>query len=125
MKFAHLHTHTIFSIKDATAKSKDYVRLIHEYNSKSEHEIIALAASEHGNLFSMCKHYEACVTPLPNDPDKKTIKPLIANEIYHVDDLSKVSEYSYKERYHMPLIAKDDVGLKNLVKITTHSGINK
>lgn len=125
MKFAHLHTHTIFSIKDATAKSKDYVRLIHEYNSKSEHEIIALAASEHGNLFSMCKHYEACVTPLPNDPDKKTIKPLIANEIYHVDDLSKVSEYSYKDRFHMPLIAKDDIGLRNLIKITTHSGINK
>lgn len=73
----------------------------------------------------MVRSYQACSTPLPNDPNKKTIKYIVGNEVYHVDDLSKASEYTYKERYHLPLFAKDDDGLKNLFKITTHSGLNK
>lgn len=49
MRYAPLHNHTVFSIKDATAQPKDYVKVIHEYNnSQSEHEIIALGISEHG-----------------------------------------------------------------------------
>ena len=49
MEFAHLHNHTIYSIKDATAKPEDYVRVIHEYNtSQDEHKIVALAITEHG-----------------------------------------------------------------------------
>lgn len=124
MRYAPLHNHTIFSIKDAIAHPEGYVNRIHEYNrSQDEHEIVALAVSEHGNMFSTVRAHVACNNP--NGKDKRTLKPIYANEIYHVDDLSKAKEYKYDERYHLLLLAKDDEGLKNLIKITTHSGLNK
>lgn len=48
MRYAPLHDHTIYSVKDATAKPVDYVKRIHEYNdSQTEHEMVALAITEH------------------------------------------------------------------------------
>lgn len=126
MRCAILHCHTVFSIKDATAQPEGYVKRIHEFNrSQDEHEIVAIAITEHGNMFSTVRNHMACVNPIPGDKEKRTVKPIYGNEVYHVDDLSKASEYKYDERYHLPLLAKDDEGLKNLVKITTHSGLNK
>lgn len=126
MRFAPLHNHTVFSIKDAIAHPGDYVKFIHEYNnSQSNHEIVALAITEHSNVFSMVNSHEACTTPLKNDPNKKTVKPIYGNEIYHVEDLKNIDMTDAKERYHLVLLAKNDKGLENLFEITTHAGLNK
>ena len=126
MRFAQLHNHTVYSIKDAIAQPIDYVKKIHKFNkSQSKYEVIALAASEHSNMFSTIKNHIACTTPLKNDPEKRTIKPLYANEIYHVDDNINVKEATYDKRFHLLLIAKNDKGLENLFQITTEGGINK
>lgn len=126
MRYAPLHNHTVYSIKDAIAHPIDYVKFIHEYNNKqNEHEIVGLAITEHGNSFSTIIHHEACTTPLKNDKANKTIKPIYGNEIYHVEDL-KTSEITKSgDLRHLVLLAKNDIGLKNLFKITSHAGLNK
>lgn len=126
MKIAYLHMHSVYSIKDSTAQPIDYVKAIHEYNRNSkEHEIVALAITEHGNAYSTILHHESCVNPIKGDPEKRTLKPLYGNEIYHIEDLEKEEITTYKQFNHLVLIAKNDIGLKNLFKITTHSGLNK
>lgn len=126
MRYAPLHNHTVYSIKDAIAHPADYVKFIHQYNnSQSEHEIVGLAITEHGNAFSTIISHEACITPLKNDDLKRTIKPIYGNEIYHVDDLETSVIAKSSDLYHLVLLAKNDIGLKNLFKITSHGGLNK
>lgn len=126
MKYAPLHNHTVFSIKDAIAQPNDYVKFIHEYNnSQDKHEIVGLAITEHSNMFSLVRHHKACTTPLGNDENKKTIKPIYGNEIYHVEDLKTIDMTDASERFHLVLLAKNDIGLENLYEITTHAGLNK
>lgn len=124
MRYAPLHNHTVYSIKDAIAKPKDYVKFIHEYNSKNnEHEMVALAITEHGNTFSLYKHHAACNEEYGEE--KKKLKAIYGNEVYHIDDLSKSKGCTGNDRYHLVLLAKNEEGLKNLYKITTHAGLNK
>lgn len=128
MRYASLHNHSVYSIKDAIAKPIDYVKFIHEYNEKNkDHEIVTFAISEHGNLFSMVEYHLACTTPLKNDKNNKTLKPIYANEIYHIDDLDNedLSKLTWEDYNHLVLIAKTQEGLNNLIKITTHSGLNQ
>ena len=75
MRIAYTHMHSVYSIKDAIAQPVDYVKAIHEYNRNSkEHEIVALAITEHGNAYSTILHHESCVNPIKGDPEKRTLK---------------------------------------------------
>ena len=48
MRYAPLHNHTSYSIKDALPKPVEYVKRIYEYNeSQSQHDIVALAITDH------------------------------------------------------------------------------
>lgn len=126
MRFAALHNHTVHSIKDAIAHPKDYVNFIHKYNeTQTEHEIVALAITEHGNMFSTVLAHEACTTPRKSDKLKKTIKPIYGNEIYHVDNLKTSVITKASDLNHLVLLAKDDEGYSNLCRITTNAGMNK
>lgn len=52
MRYAPLHNHTIYSIKDAIARPMEYVEFIHDYNdSQNQHEIVGLAITEHSKLY--------------------------------------------------------------------------
>ncbi len=73
----------------------------------------ALAITDHGNMYGAVAFYNACV--------KANIKPIIGTEFYVCDDLTmhsknKVDENDegYKDRRHLVLLAKDDIGYKNL-----------
>ena len=127
MRFAHLHLHTVYSVKDAIAHPIDYLKRVYEYNdSQTEHELLGFAITEHSNLFSMVEHYNNCTTPQKWDKKNRTVKPIFGNEVYHVPDLNnydfKVKGHGYN---HLVLIAKNEVGMKNLIKITSHAGLNK
>ena len=48
MRFAELHNHTRYSIKDAIPYAKDYVKAIYEYNDKNTgNEIIGFSITDH------------------------------------------------------------------------------
>lgn len=119
IRYAQIHCHTKYSIQDAIPGHKDYVDAIYEHNQQSsKYECVAFGASDHGNIFGLVKHYNACINP---DHKERTIKPLYECEIYHCLD---VNINPNKDRYHLLLIATTQEGLKNLYEIVSHAGVN-
>ena len=79
IEYAQLHCHTKYSIQDAIPSHKAYVDAIYEHNQQSsKYKCVAFSATDHGNIFGLVKHYNAC-----NNPDHKErgIKPLYACEV--------------------------------------------
>jgi len=75
----------------------------------------AIALSDHGTMHGFVDQVELC--------NKNGIKPIVACEIYEVDNyLEKQDTKEYKQpRYHLLLIVKTQQGLKNLFKIVSES----
>lgn len=117
IEFAHLHCHTRYSIQDAIPNHKAYVDAIYDQNQIStKYNCIAFAATDHGNLFGIVKHYNACNNP---DDKKRIIKPLYGCEVYHCLD---VNNNPNNDRFHLVLIAVTQEGLTNLYQIASHAG---
>ena len=75
----------------------------------------AIALSDHGTMHGFVDQVELC--------NKNGIKPIVACEIYEVDNyLEKQDTKEYKQpRYHLLLIVKTQQGLKNLFKIVSEA----
>lgn len=119
IEFAHLHCHTKFSVQDAIPSHKDYVDAIYEYNNQStQYNCIGYAATDHGNIFGLVKHYNACNNP---DHKERKTKALYGCEVYHCIDINNNPS---NERYHLVLIAVTNEGLENLYQIVSHAGVH-
>ena len=104
MTYVPLHVHTSRnSIGDSILKLDDYIKKAKELGLKS------LSVTGHGSLADMYDFYFKC---LDND-----IKPIIGCEIYLTPDMENKTKES--ETYHMILLAKDNIGLKNLINIVS------
>jgi DNA polymerase-3 subunit alpha len=68
----------------------------------------ALAITDHGVLSGAIKFYEECL--------KAGVKPIIGLETYVVDDRLR-KEGMNEERWHLTLLARDDTGYRNLLKL--------
>lgn len=74
-----------------------------------EYNIPALACTDHGTMVSVISHYKTC--------KEHGIKGIIGMEAYITDDLTvkdKTNKYN-----HLILLAKNDVGYKNIKKLST------
>lgn len=119
VEYAHLHCHTKYSIQDGMPSHKAYVDAIYEQNqNSSNYKCVGFAATDHGVLYGMVQQYNACNKP---DHKERAIKPLYGCEIYHCLD---VDNNPNKDRFHLVLIAKNDIGLKNLYQIVSHAGLH-
>lgn len=119
IRFAHLHSHTRFSIQDAMPSSKDYVNAIYNHNqNSSKYETVGLALTDHGIIHGITDHYEACVNP---DAKERAIKPVYGIEVYHCIDRNVNPN---NDRFHLVLLAKNQTGLGNLYKIASDAGTN-
>lgn len=98
--FTHLHVHTGYSINDGLSKIKALVKRAKELGMTS------LAITEHGNMFSAVAFYKEC--------KKEGIKPIIGMEAY-VCPQGRTAKV--RENRHLVLLAKNDIGYRNLVKI--------
>lgn len=102
--FVHLHLHTEYSLLDGVGKIDDYLNRAKELNMQ------ALAITDHGNLFGALEFYKKAL--------KKGIKPIIGIESY-------ISENGMEEKtgrnFHLILLAKNNTGYKNLLKISSES----
>lgn len=110
--FVHLHLHTQYSLLDGAIKIKDLASKAKEFGYS------AVAITDHGNLFGILDFYKSM--------REKGIKPLLGMEAYFTtgsrfDRKGKGSEDNITDRYnhHLILIAKNDVGLKNLYKLSS------
>ena len=109
MTYVPLHVHTSRnSIGDSILKLDDYIKKAKELGLKS------LSVTGHGSLADMYDFYFKC---LDND-----IKPIIGCEIYLTPDMENKTKES--ETYHMILLAKDNIGLKNLINIVSIASLD-
>ncbi len=110
-EFVHLHVHTEFSLLDGACRLDTLVDRAHEL------KFGALAMTDHGVMFGAVEFYKACMN--------KGIKPIIGCEMYVAPgsrhDRKRVPNATgSKELYHhLGLLAADEKGYKNLVKLAT------
>src|SRR3990167_5521465 len=110
MSFVHLHTHSHYSLLDGLSKIND---LIFE---ASRLEMPALALTDHGNMYGAIEFYKKA--------KKAGIKPIIGVEAYLAARALKDKEPGIDERrYHLTLLAENDEGYHNLIKLVTISNL--
>ena len=119
IEYAHLHCHTRYSLQDAMPAHKAYVDAIYDANQKSsKYHCIGFAATDHGVLYGLVKQYNACNKP---DHKERATKAIYGCEVYHCIDINNNPN---KDRFHLVLLAKNQVGLTNLYQIVSHAGMN-
>ena len=114
MKFSHLHVHTQFSLLDGAASIKNL------YKKAIADGMPALAISDHGNMFGVFEFVKEAYNHKNADGSLK-IKPVVGCEFYITTDRHR-KNFSKEEkdpRHHQILLAKNDIGYKNLVKLTS------
>ena len=105
--FVHLHVHTEYSLLDGLNKIKNLVAKIKDMGMKS------LAITDHGNLYGAIEFYKTC--------QKEGVKPIIGCEMYLSPKKVDVKTPANKKNYHLTLLAKNNQGYKNLMKLVSIS----
>lgn len=104
--FVHLHNHTEYSLLDGLSKIKNMVDYVKEAGMKS------IAITDHGNMYGTIKFYKTCL--------EAGIKPIIGCEIYVAKRSLRDKEAEHDKDYnHLILLAENETGYKNLMKIVT------
>ena len=106
--FVHLHNHTEYSLLDGANRIPEMV------SRAKELEMPALAITDHGVMFGVMEFAFEC--------EKQGVKPIIGMEAYVAPgDRRDRSRSGQGERayYHLVLLARDMVGYKNLVKLSS------
>ncbi len=102
---AHLHVHSEYSLLDGANKIDAMA------SRAAELSMPALGLTDHGVMNGSVELYKAC--------RKQGIKPIIGLEAYLVDDVGEIKGKSKWERNHLTLLAADNTGFHNLVKLSS------
>ena len=107
MNFTHLHVHTEYSLLDGSGKIKEMVHRAKELGMD------ALAITDHGVMYGVIDFYRACLA--------EGIKPIIGCEVYVAQGsrFDKLGAYGDKRYYHLVLLAENNTGYANLMKIVS------
>ena len=107
MDFTHLHVHTEYSLLDGSGKIKEMVHRAKELGMD------ALAITDHGVMYGVIDFYRACKA--------EGIKPVIGCEVYVAQGsrFDKTGTVNDKRYYHLVLLAENDTGYRNLMKIVS------
>ncbi|MFI4991626.1 MAG: DNA polymerase III subunit alpha [Solirubrobacterales bacterium] len=101
---AHLHVHSEYSLLDGACKIEALAKRAAEFEQP------ALGLTDHGVMNGAVEMYQAC--------KKHDVKPILGCEIYLVDDHAARGPGKV-ERNHLTLLASNDVGYRNLVKLSS------
>jgi DNA polymerase-3 subunit alpha len=101
----HLHAHSEYSLLDGHCKIDAMAARAAEMGQP------ALGLTDHGVMNGAVDLYKAC--------KKHGIKPIAGFEAYFVDDVKTLKEKPKYERNHLTLLAENDTGFANLVKLTS------
>ncbi len=104
--FAHLHVHTEYSLLDGSAKIRELVARAKELGMDS------IAITDHGAMYGAVDFYEAA--------QEAGIKPIIGCEVYVASGSRLVKEGKGGGYYHLVLLAENNEGYQNLVKLASY-----
>src|SRR3989344_296838 len=109
--FVHLHTHSHYSLLNALPKIEDIVSACQKAEMKS------VALTDNGNMYGTIEFYKKC--------KEAKIKPIIGVDFYVAlrSRLSKDAGVDNR-RYRLVLLAKNEIGYKNLIKLVTESHLD-
>ncbi len=106
MSFVHLHVHTEYSLLDGAASIPKLIARAKDLGMK------AIAITDHGVMFGVIDFYK--------EAKKQGIKPIIGCEVYTAARTMKDKDSDFdKYQGHLILLAKNEEGYKNLMKIVS------
>lgn len=112
--YVHLHNHSHYSLQDAACTIDDLI------SATLKNKMHALALTDHGVMYGSTEFYKKA--------KKENIKPIIGVEAYIVREGTRFDKGSdngmpdkrrTKNYNHIVLLAKNETGYKNLIKMTT------
>jgi DNA polymerase-3 subunit alpha len=103
--FAHLHVHTEYSLLDGFSHIKKLVQQVNDQNMKH------IAITDHGAMFGAIEFYKTCKAG--------GVHPIIGIEAYLTEDMHDHSKRFSDDYSHLLLLAKNNTGYRNLLKLTT------
>ncbi len=108
--FVHLHVHTEWSLLDGAARIDDLLDAAKNFGMKS------LAITDHGTMYGVIDFYKAA--------KKRGLKPIIGCEVYVAPGSRFYREEIDGVKYfHLILLAENNEGYKNLVKLATKASV--
>ena len=107
MAFTHLHVHTEYSLLDGSNKIKEYVARVKELG------MTAAAITDHGVMYGVIDFYKAA--------KEAGINPILGCEVYVAPNsrFDRETVHGEDRYYHLVLLAENDTGYSNLVKIVS------
>ncbi|TQR34663.1 DNA polymerase III subunit alpha [Campylobacter sp. MIT 99-7217] len=108
-QYTHLHLHTEYSLLDGANKIEELAKTLKEQGATS------VAMSDHGNMFGAIDFYKTM--------KKYGIKPIIGLEAY-LHNADELNDKSSRQRFHLCLFAKNEVGYQNLMYLSSQSFIH-
>ncbi|MGQ0767064.1 MAG: DNA polymerase III subunit alpha [Gemmatimonadota bacterium] len=108
MSFVHLHCHSEYSLLDGANRISSLIERAQEFEQP------ALAITDHGNMHGAWEFQEQA--------RKAGIKPIIGMEAYVAPGDRRVkarTEVGAKPYFHLVLLARDEVGYRNLVRLSS------
>ncbi|MCP9887092.1 DNA polymerase III subunit alpha [Cyanobium sp. ATX 6A2] len=108
MAFVPLHNHSDYSLLDGASQLPAMVQRAVELGMP------ALALTDHGVMYGAIELLKLC--------EQAGIKPIIGNEMYVINgSLDDPNPPKKERRYHLVVLARNAVGYRNLVKLTSIS----
>ena len=105
-KFVHLHVHTEYSLLDGLSNVSSLISFV------KENGMDALAITDHGAMYGVVDFYK--------EAKKQSVKPIIGIEAYMTNgSMKEKSERGKTQNFHLLLLAKNDEGYRNLMKLTS------
>ncbi|TMD66724.1 MAG: DNA polymerase III subunit alpha, partial [Chloroflexi bacterium] len=103
--FAHLHVHSEYSLLDGFSRTK---KLVQQAKAQG---MSHLAITDHGAMYGAIEFYKACKAG--------GINPILGIEAYLTEDMRDHSKRYSDDYHHLLLLAKNNTGYYNLLKLTT------
>jgi DNA polymerase-3 subunit alpha len=104
MTYVPLHCHTEFSLLDGFLKIPEAIAFCRE------HDMPSVGITDHGTAYGWIPYLKEC--------KKQGIKPIVGVEMYHAADRR---DRETRSPYHLTVLAKNQVGLGNLIKLVSLS----
>ncbi len=109
-RFVHLHNHTEYSLLDGSIKIKELI------SRTKELDMDTIAITDHGSMFGVIQFYK--------EAKKQGIKPILGSEVYTAINKYTEKEAKDKNQYHLVLLAENNEGYQNLMKLVSEAYVN-